>query len=334
MHKFLLVRLGSLGDVVHAIPVAAALRTRFPAARIDWMIDPRYVPLLQLVPAVDGHVAINPRRDWRGLPSLLRDLRRVGYDAAIDLQGLLKSAVLARAAGALRTIGFPKLHLREPAARMFYGEMPDPGDAVHVVRKNLALLRPLGVREPPLAFPLEVPRTEAGEEVAARTGGKGYVLMAAGAGWPNKCWSPERFGALAAALRARQGLMTVVLWGRGEEGLAETVVAASEGAALVAPPTTIPDLAAIAKGAAVMVAGDTGPLHMAAAVGTPVVAIFGPSRPERNGPWAEADRVVSRTAGCVCLYERRCRRGRSCLDEVPVDEVLDAVLGRLRRSGA
>jgi heptosyltransferase I len=325
MHKFLLVRLGSLGDVVHAIPVAAALRARFPAARIDWMVDPRYVELVHLVPAIDAVVAVNPRRRWPQLVTTLRDLRQTRYDAAIDLQGLLKSAILARAAGAERTIGFPRGHLREAPARIFYSDTPDPGGAVHVVHKNLALLAPLGIRDRTIEFPIARPQSPAVDRLEAAIGAVPYALMTAGAGWPNKCWPPERFGALAATLRDGQGLRSLVLWGPKEESRASAVVAASAGAAALAPPTTIAELVAIARAATVMIGGDTGPLHLAAAVGTPVVALFGPSQPERNGPWREADVVVSRAAGCVCLYERRCRRGRSCIEDITVEEVAAAV---------
>jgi ADP-heptose:LPS heptosyltransferase len=125
---------------------------------------------------------------------------------------------------------------------------------------------------------------------------------------PNKRWPPERFGALATMMRDRLGLRSFVLWGPGEDSLASDVVLASHGAASVAPATTITDLASIARGARVMISGDTGPLHIAAAVGVPIVALFGPTRAERNGPWIDADITLSRYEGCQCHYERRCRR--------------------------
>lgn len=328
--RFLIVRLGSLGDVVHGVPAAAALRRRYPDARIDWLVDPRYVELLGLVTAIDERIGLDARAGAGALVSTVRALRRRRYRAAIDLQGLLKSAVLARAAGAELTVGFPRAHLREPAACMFYSAAPDPGPAPHVVQKNLALLGALDVSDRRVEFPLRIPRTAAVEAVERATGGQPYALINPGAAWPNKRWPPDRFGSLASGLRDRIGLRSLVLWGPGEEELARAVVSASARAAVLSPPAAIPDLAGIARGARVMVSGDTGPLHVAAAVGTPVVALFGPTRAERNGPWSPGDEVVSRTAECGCLYARRCRRRVPCIDGIGVPEVLAAVERRLQ----
>lgn len=329
-HRFLIVRLGSLGDVVHGIPVAAALRERFPSARIDWMVDPRYVELLGHVQGIDALIPVNPRRDPVAMLSTVRALRHVGYTAAIDLQGLLKSAVLARAVGAWRTIGFQKAHLREPMARFFYTDTPDPGDSQHVVYKNLALLTPLGARDLQPSFPIGVPLTTVAEEAGERFGGR-YALISPGAGWPNKRWPTERFGAVASAVHETLGLRSLVVWGPGEQPLAAAVVAASHGAAEAAPATSVSDLLGIARGASVMIAGDTGPLHLAVAVGTPVVALFGPTIGRRNGPWRASDVIVSRTDRCSCLYVRRCRLGAPCINDIAVEEIVDAVKRRLGR---
>jgi heptosyltransferase-1 len=327
--RFLIVRLGSLGDVVHAIPAVAALKKRFPDAAIDWVVGPRYVDLVRLVTVVDRVIPFDPRQGALAFPTMIRTLRRVGYEAAIDLQGLVKSAALSRMIGASRVIGFPRAHLREPLARFLYSETPDPGDAPHVIQKGIALMRALGVSESSIEFPLAVPRSSAAAVVAARFGSSAYALVNPGAAWPNKRWPVDRFGALAAAIRERRGLGSLVLWGPGEESMASAVVAASRGAAELAPPTTITDIAAIAKGASLMVSGDTGPLHIAAAVGIPIVALFGPTRADRNGPWSPSDISLSRFDQCVCHYERRCRRSEPCIDDISVAEVMAAVERRI-----
>jgi len=327
-HRFLIVRLGALGDVIHGIPVAAALRERFPSARIDWMVDPRYVEMLGLVRGLNAAIPVNPRRGLGALISTLRGLRGVRYTAAIDLQGLLKSAALARAAGAWDTIGLSRPHLRESSAGLFYTQPVDPGNASHVIFKNLSLLSPLGVKQAVVTFPLLSAETDAADAVRAQIG-HSYALINPGAAWPNKRWPAARFGALAERLREASGLRSVVLWGPGEERSASAVVEVSSSAAVLAPPTTILDLFAIARGARLMVSGDTGPLHIAGAVGTPIVALFGPTKAERNGPWSAADIVVSRTAQCSCLYRRKCRMKAPCLNEVTVDEVFTAVKRRL-----
>ncbi|MBI4888186.1 MAG: glycosyltransferase family 9 protein [Acidobacteria bacterium] len=336
MNKFLIIRLGSLGDVIHGIPAAAALRHRYPEARIDWVVDPRYVGLLDLVDGIDARIPFDPRDLLRGRAAAwatVRELRGASYDAVIDLQGLLKSAVLARLAGGRRTIGFPRPHLREPLARLFYTDTPDAGGAPHVIDKNLALLGALDVSDRRVRFPLAVTRTPAVAAAQAQAGGAGYALLNPGAAWPNKRWPAARFGAVAASLRRDFGLRSLVLWGPDEQPLARAVVAASEGAAALAPQTTIADLVGIAQGARVMISGDTGPLHIGGAVGTPIVALFGPTFAERNGPWSPRDVVVSRTARCGCCYERRCRRASPCIDDIGVDEVRDAVRRRLTAHG-
>ncbi len=331
MKAVLIVRLGSLGDVIHGIPTAAALRHHFPDARLDWMVDLRYVELLELVEGIDRCIPFDPRALARGVDawSVLARLRRTRYDAVIDLQGLLKSAVLARLVGARQTIGFPATHLREPHARFFYTDTPDPGPSAHVIQKGLGLLRPLGITAPAVRFPLRIPPSATSAQVAAGHGRDGYVLLNPGAAWPNKRWPPTRFGAVAAAIRRDYGVRSVVMWGPGEAPLAEAVVDASEGAADAAPPTTIADIVAMAHGARLMVSGDTGPLHVGGAVGTPLVALFGPTQPERNGPWAPGDVTLSRVATCSCFYERRCKKAVPCIDDISVDEAVQAVRRRL-----
>lgn len=327
--RFLIVRLGSLGDVVHAIPAAAALRRAHPGAGIDWVVDPKYVELLQIVPGLDRIVPLDPRAGVSALLGTIRYLRRERYEAALDLQGLIKSAVLTRAVGAQRTIGFPKAHLREPLAAMFYRERPDPGPDPHVIHKGLALVRSVGVTDLRVEFPLRVPETDAARAATSYAGPGGYAVINPGAAWPNKRWPPDRFGALAASIRDRMGLTSVVLWGPGEAPLADAVVAASRGAAVRAPETMIVDIASIAKGARLMVSGDTGPLHIGGAVGVPIVALFGPTRVERNGPWADADVTLSQFAQCECHYERRCRRRTPCINDIAVDDVIAACERRL-----
>jgi heptosyltransferase-1 len=326
VERFLIIRLGSLGDVIHGIPVAAALRSRYPQARIDWLVDPRYVELLDLVECLDSRIPFDPReltgggRGGGGARRTLRDLRAAQYGAVIDLQGLLKSAVIARLVAGRRTIGFPRQHLREPMARFFYTDTPDPGDARHVIDKNLRLLSAVGITDAAVHFPIRIPRLPTNDITAGS-----YAIVNPGAAWPNKRWPPDRFGAVAAALRRDSGLRSIVLWGPGEESLAAAVVAASQGAAAAAPPTHIADLVALTRDARVMISGDTGPLHIAGSMGTPLVALFGPTYPERNGPWSPRDVVISRVSSCACHYERRCRKAEPCINDITVDEVLDGV---------
>ena len=333
--RFLIIRLGSLGDVVHGIPAAAALRRHFPQALIDWLVDPQYEPLLDLVDGLDRRIPFNPRDLTSGGAawSVVSELRATHYDAVLDFQGLLKSAALGRLVGARQTIGFSRAHLREPLAALFYSTTADPGAAPHVIDKALGLLAPLGVVDRTVRFPISVPQTAVSTSLRERFGPQGYSLINPGAAWPNKRWPPARFGSVAATIAGEHGLRSVVLWGPGEESLADAVAMASNGAAEVAPVTTIPEIVAVVKGARLMVSGDTGPLHIGGAVGTPLVALFGPTYPERNGPWSPQDIALSKVATCACLYQRQCSRSARCIDDITVDDVAQAVRRRLTLHG-
>jgi lipopolysaccharide heptosyltransferase I len=326
--NILIVRLGALGDIVHTVPAAAALRRAFPEARIDWVVDARHAPFTELVTAV-SHVVRLEKATLQGWVAMLRRLRPAGYDVAIDFQGLMKSAVLARASGARRVLGFSIFHLREKSARPFYTEVDGPDRPAHVIRKNLALLAAVGVEESAVEFPLAHVASGAREEIRKELAARPFALINPGAAWPNKRWPAAKYGEVAAFLRDVRGLQPYVLWGPGEQALAQEVVDASSGAARLAPPSTSPDLVALSRDASLLLSGDTGPLHIAAAVGTPVVAIFGPTDPARNGPWSPGDLVISRHAACGCRYQRRCRQAAWCLGDVEVSEVTAAVQHRL-----
>ena len=337
--RVLIVRLGAFGDVVHAIPVAAALRRAYPHARIDWLVSAKHREILDLVPVIDRRLVVNDRGDASGGTSLLaavRELRRARYDIAIDLQGLIKSALLARLSGAPRVLGFSASYAREGVARLLYTDVHDPGrgglydprETRHVVDINLGVLALVGITAVRAEFPLETPSSAAARTIVEQTGGR-YALLNPGAAWPNKRWPPDRLAAVAVELRERHGVASVVLWGPGEESLAGEVVAAARGAAVLSPKTTVGDLVAMARGAALMVSGDTGPTHVAAAVGTPIVGLYGPTRPVRNGPMSPLDITVSRDAICQCHHLRRCRLARMCLLDIAADEVIAAVERRL-----
>ncbi len=341
MTRFLIVRIGALGDIVHAAPVAAALRRAHPEARIDWVVSARHQEVLDLLDGISSCIVVRPsaKADGLSIPAAMRAIRRARYDVVLDLQGLLKSGVIARGSGAARVIGFSHKYLREPLAGMFYTEQYDPGgdgmhaptDRRHVVEINLGMLSLLGITPGAPEFAFVRRPSAVADQVRDATGGR-YALLNPGAAWPNKRWPADRLAAVAVALKARHDLTSVVLWGPGEQALAATIVAQAPSAALMSPPTRIADVMALARGAAVMVSGDTGPTHIGAAVGAPIVGIFGPTRPERNGPWNPADVTVSRAAVCACHHRRRCHASRWCLLDIEVPEVLAAVERRLAAS--
>jgi heptosyltransferase I len=274
-----------------------------------------------------------------GLGKAVPAMRARAYDVAIDLQGLLKSAAMARLSGASRVIGFEQAALREGAAAWFYTDAAPVPARAHIIQKNFSVLPLLGIHVPAdITFPFVVPQSAVAEHLTADAtsrGFNGFALINPGAAWPNKRWAPDRFGAIARHLRDAHGLAAYVLWGGDEAVLADEVVAASTGAALRAPQTSLGDLLALAARASLIVSGDTGPLHIAAAMRTPIVGLYGPTWPERNGPWDPRDAVVSRAASCECHHKRRClRAGRMCINDITVQDVVAAIDTRLSRGDA
>lgn len=329
MNRLLVVRLGSLGDLVHTLPAVAAIRRAYPRLEIDWLVDSVHRDLLALVPILSNVVALRDRTVGAWLEAR-RALRARRYDVALDFQGLVKSAGLARLSGARRVLGFDRASLREPWAARFYTERVEVGEGRHVIEKNLRLAAAVGAKSGDLEFPIAPVQSEA-TAVLERRHIAHYALLNPCAAWPNKRWPAERFGRLAKILRDRHGLTSVVLWGPDEGRLAQLVVGASDDAAMAAPETKLPDLVALARGAKLIVSGDTGPLHIAAALGVPAVALFGPTNPKRNGPWRVDDISLSRYEPCSCHYERACRREKRqwCLATITVEEVAEAIQKRL-----
>jgi lipopolysaccharide heptosyltransferase I len=333
--KVLMVRLSAIGDVVHTLPTLAALHAA--GHEVSWLVEPAASPLLLGQPKI-ASVVVGPsaRRFKLGRAfEAARALRAQRFDLALDLQGLWKSAAWARAAGARRAVGAERRVRREMASSLLlHAETPIPTRAVHVIDKNLALLSALGLdaiggREFPLP---EAPAAVAGVEKGLGSRARqALALLNPGGGWANKLWPPESYGQLARRLRER-GLLPLVTWGPGEGELAARVAAASEGAAEVAFPTTLLEFTELARRARVVVAGDTGPLHLACAVRTPVVALFGPTDPARNGPFAAEDIVVRRAPACAPCHRRRCVVHDDVMKFIGVDEVFRAVEARLVRA--
>jgi lipopolysaccharide heptosyltransferase I len=340
--NILIVRLGSIGDIVHTLPALAALRRRFPEAHIDWLVESRSKEILLENPCLDELLEVDTLawrrrlyspRTWSEIGRRLRALRARTYDVVFDFQGLLKSGTLSGLARSSKRVGFARTHLRESLASVFTQEQLSPPDQIaHVIDRNLYLLRAVGIETADRAFPIAVPeklRARAGQELSSR-GMTDYVALNPGGGWPTKRWSPERYGKLAAEIRQEWRLPSLVLWGPGEKELAEEVVASSNGTAQLAPPTELREMIPYLERARLFVGGDTGPLHIASALGVPVAGLFGPTDPARNGPFGEGDRVVWKSVPCSPCYKRRCPGFDTvCLRAMSIPEVLEAVRFRL-----
>jgi len=280
--RILIVRLSALGDVIHGVPVACALRDAFPHATIGWVVEGRTAELLEAHPAID-HVIRAPRgwlKSPRAVLALRRELRSHNFNVAIDLQCLTKSAIAAKLSGAPRRIGKAGSDGRE-LSKLFHNELVAVGGQ-HVIDHYLELLQPLGIASPRVHFDLPERASDGllADQILHTDDlpcGR-FAVLNPGAGWPSKIWPSERYGELARRLLSDFGMPSLAVWGiPNEKPLAEAIVAASGGAARLAPPTSVLELGAVCRRAALFVGSDTGPMHLAVAVGTPTISLHGPS---------------------------------------------------------
>ncbi len=288
--RILIVRLSAIGDVIHGVPVLSALREAQPEAFLGWVVEGRAGDLLDGHPALDALVRVrrgwlkSPREIWR----LYRRLHELRFDIAIDLQCLTKSAIAAWLSGARRRIGKAGSDGRE-LSRLFNNELV-PCRGGHVIEHYLELLKPLGIEAPAVRFnlPERVDEARTIERYMRASGlatGR-FVVLNPGAGWPSKVWPAERYGELARHLAAAHGLPSVAVWGvPNERPLAERIVAASGSHAQLAPATSMTELAALCRRAALFVGSDTGPMHLAVAVGVPTISMHGPSQADWCGAY-------------------------------------------------
>ncbi|WP_352431040.1 lipopolysaccharide heptosyltransferase I [Pyrinomonas sp.] len=345
--RILIVKLSSIGDVVHALPTLAAIRCALPHAEISWVVERRAAEILQDNSSLDRLIEVDTKALRRAsrlgetllvVRQQLRRLRAQPFDVALDLQGLIKSAFLARLAGAERRCGFARDALREPASRFLLTETYRVPLRAHVIARNLALAaQALAIDVPKdpeeYRFPITVaPEHECEAARLIATVGGSFALLNPGGGWPTKLWDAERFGELADALWRRFGLPSIITHGPGEIELAQRAARACRANAVHVASPSLKGFYALARRARVYVGGDTGPTHLAVAAGAPIVGIFGPTEWWRNGSPRAADICVERTdIGCRENCHRRSCSRWVCM-EIETERVFNAVAERLRRA--
>lgn len=344
---------------MHALPAAAFLKRALPEAHISWVVERRASAILKDSPVIDRLIEIDTR-SWRrhmldrrttlDARARIEDIRQSGaqsnggkVDIAIDLQGLIKSGIVARASGAKKRIGFDSPDLREKASRVFLTDQVNTSDLRHVIEKNLALARAALEMNNAAAlemsdatddssryeFPLAVsPEDERFAESETQAHGYGFAILNPGGGWTTKLWPAELFGQLADLLLEQHGVSSIVTYGPGEEALAAQVAASSRAKAARPLASTLKQFIALARRARLFVGGDTGPLHLAAASSTPIVGIYGPTSAERNGPFDKLDVVVGQDLWCRSNCHRRSCWHWECMD-IPLSTVAKAVSIRL-----
>jgi lipopolysaccharide heptosyltransferase I len=321
--RVVLIKPSALGDIVHALPVLTALRRRYPSAHLTWVVNRTYEPLLRGHPDLDATLPFDrgaSRAGWRrgacNYVSFFRELRRRRFDLAVDLQGLLRSGLMVAATGAGRRVGLATA--REGAAWFYTDVVPVPcPSAIHAVDRYGLVAEALGAGAGPKAFRVPVgAEARAWAEEALRDCPRPWLMVGVGSRWPTKRWPPEHFATLTALAQARFGGTAVFVGGPDEAPLAEAVRAALAGPARnFSGRTSLPQLAGLLDRADVMLANDTGPLHLAAALGRPVVAPYTCTRVALTGPYGAFERAVETKVWCAGSCVKRCAR-MECMAEL------------------
>jgi heptosyltransferase-1 len=334
-----ILRLSSIGDVIHTLPVAGLIRKKYPHARITWVAEKSMAPLLKNHPAIDQLLLVDSRSwrrrlftpaVWKEIASFLRYLRAQQFDIALDFQGLFKSAVLARITGAARRIGMSREDRKESWSSIFLNELnTQTQQRCHIIEKNLAMLESLGIStgNEPLNFHI-YPEEEAVQYVdneLQKLELDQFILINPGGGWVTKQWAVDKFAQLIDLIYNDLHIPALILWGPGEKQLADKIARKCISPAVISFSTNLAELIALTHRARLMVSGDTGPLHLASALGVPVVGIYGPTDPQRNGPWNPQDASCTIHYECSPCYQRTCPIGVQCLKKLDVGPVLDAV---------
>ena len=346
--NILIVKLSAIGDVIHTLPSLAALRRCYPQAHISWAVEEAAADLLADHPMLD-RVLVSRRKRWirdlrrgAGRTAVLREIREFyrmlrdrPYDLVIDFHGLFKSAVLVFLSGGKRRLGYDSL--QEGSGLVLNERIPEDMGK-HAVDRYLDLPRHLGCATPKPEFPIALQEAHF-ERVAellsafAVDTSRGFVAVSPVAYWETKLWDEEKFAAVCDRIVRELGL-PVVFTGESPEGpIARIRALMQTPSASVAGQTSLRELAALYRKASVLLTTDSGPMHLAAAVGTPVVALFGPTSPDRTGPYGEGHVVIRRDLDCSPCFRKACKT-RECMQAIGVDEVFEAVREGTRNRSA
>jgi len=341
--KILIVKLSSIGDIVHTLPALKAIRTALPEAEISWAAEKRAAEILHGNKLIENLIEIDTRslRGGRIVKDILpeagrqiSELRKYKFDIALDFQGLWKSAAIAKLAKVKKVYGFAKSNLREPSSRFLLTETVEIPPKMHIIRKNLMLAEralKISIPQSDFEFPIFTDESHKAEaaKIIAETDDNFAILNPAG-GWITKLWHAEKFGTLADKLWEGNGLVSVITTASNEKNLAEKVLANSKSGKVVVSQPSLKGFYELAKKTKIYVGGDTAPTHLAVAANAPIVGIFGPTEWWRNGSPDENDICVERNdIDCRENCHRRTCNKWICMD-IEVETVFDAVQKRLK----
>lgn len=341
--KIAIVKLSAIGDVIHALPVAAALRQRYPQAHLTWIVERKSRDILDGCPDLD-EVLIFDKARWihelpyphRTIPVLwqirqfIRKMRQAHFDLVIDLQGLLKSGLLTWLTGSSIRLGFAPDFCRESGSALFTNYRVSPSEqGLHIIDQYLSVVKDLGIDTSTKTFHLSIPEED-----------KTYIenflkkknlnpsaplfIINPGAGWVTKQWGEERYAQLADRIVTEIEGTVLFLWGPSELSMVKSIQKKMHSPSLRSCPTTLKQSMALIKRAHFFIAGDTGPLHLAAALNIPCIGIYGPSSSQRNGPYGTIHKVVQSEVSCRGCFRRLCDHWE-CMKSIPVDRVMESI---------
>jgi heptosyltransferase I len=329
-HSLLVIRLGSLGDIVHTFPAVAALRESFPTSKMIWLTHPRWAELVASS-ALASEIWPVDSRDVSSVRQVIAKIRASRWDSAIDYQGLWKSAFLPFFGRVSERIGFSSATIREMGVPILYSDRV-VCQTTHIADQNGELSLCAGSSQPVADFTLRICEKDQARVCAylQKAGVDSYVVLTPGGGWRAKCWPPDRFAQLCKKIHTEYRLTSVINYGPGEESLAEEVRRTGAEANPIVYDGELGPLMALLRGARCIIGGDTGPVHLAIALGTPAVALFGPTDPKRNGPYSlRPDAAITLRSPNAKTSHVRSNVTDSSLLQLSVDEVFAAVKQRL-----
>lgn len=325
--EILIIKPSSFGDIIDAFPAVGAIRRRYPSSRISWLVKEEWRGVLTGHPFIDEVIAAP--FSWGRLPRLIRAVRRRRFDLVVDLQGLLRSGLLSIATGAPVRIGFDAA--REGAPRFYTDRVSVPARSVHAVDRYREVAKALGCDVSRIDF--GIPTSSESSAVINRlfseiglSASERFIVIHPTARWESKKWVPARFAELADWIIREKKSAIVFVGSRGEREEVERIVQMMKQPAInMAGKTTLPELTELIRRAACFISNDSGPMHLAAAIGTPVVALFGPTDPNKIGPYGAGHKVIRKEISCSGCHRNRCVRDNECMRAIRVEEVIKEI---------
>lgn len=318
--RLLILKPSALGDIIHTLPLLASLRESFPSLQIWWAVKSKFAELLKTHPYLNGTIVWEKRRFWQ----FLKKIRRKRFHIVLELQGLFRTGFIVYLSGAKERWGFSKEETKE--CQFFFLTRTVKTKNSHIVEKNLEMAEELGAKK---KVEFLIPENEEAkmsiEKYLKKSGVSPkdkLIALIPGGGWGNKIWSEKKFASLGKELTLRKDWRIIIIWGPGEFKKADLINRMAEGKLLLGPSTTISQLVSLLKRCSMAIGGDTGPLHLAVALDIPVIGLYGPTPPSRNGPFGEKKEIIYHALPCSPCWRRNCKR-KECMNSIGVEEVIE-----------